>query len=69
MRCFARFDIIGPILKKREKKQCRRVTFSKVAGSMPTTLLKVTLLHGCFLRFLNSTNVTKSRSASHIEKA
>ena len=27
----------------------------------PTTLLKVTLLHGCCSRFLNCTNVTKSR--------
>ena len=25
----------------------------------PATLLKVTLLHGCFSRFLNSTNGTK----------
>ena len=28
------------------------------------TLLKVTLLHGCFSFFLNSTNGTKSRNAS-----
>ena len=33
----------------------------------PATLLKVTLLHGCFSRFLNCTNGTKSRSASHID--
>ena len=30
------------------------------------TVLKVTLLHGCFSRFLNCTNGTKSRRASHI---
>ena len=30
------------------------------------TLLKLTLLHGCFLGFLNCTNGTKSRNASHI---
>ena len=30
------------------------------------TLLKLTLLHGCFPRFLNCTNGTKSRNASHI---
>ena len=30
------------------------------------TLLKVTLLHGCFLRFSSRTNGTKSRKASHI---
>ena len=28
--------------------------------------LKRTLLHGCFSRFLNSTNGTKSRKASHM---
>ena len=32
----------------------------------PTTLLKVTLFHGCFSRFLNCTNGTKSGNASHI---
>ena len=30
------------------------------------TLLKVTLLHGCFSRFLNCTDGTKSRKTSHI---
>ena len=33
---------------------------------VPSTLLKVTLLHGCFSRFLHCTNGTKSRKASHI---
>ena len=28
---------------------------------------KVTLLHGCFSRFLNCTNGTKSRNVSHLE--
>ena len=32
------------------------------------TLLKVTLIHGCFLRFLNCTNGTKSCKASHIQR-
>ena len=32
----------------------------------PATLLKVTLLHGCYSRFLNCTNGTKLRKASHI---
>ena len=32
----------------------------------PATLLKVTLLHWCFSRFLNCRNGTKSRNASHI---
>ena len=39
--------------KKREKHPWRSVTFSKV-----------TLLHGCFSRFLNCTNCTKSRKTS-----
>ena len=39
----------------------------KVAGLKPPTLLKLTLLPGCFSRFLNCTNGTKSRNASHIE--
>ena len=37
--------------------------FSKVAG---LSLLNVTLLHGCFLRFLNCKNGTKWRKASLI---
>ena len=32
----------------------------------PATLPKVALLHGCFSRFLNCTNGTKSRKASQI---
>ena len=32
----------------------------------PATLLKLTLLHECFPRFLNCINGTKSRNASHI---
>ena len=31
------------------------------------TLLKVSLIHGCFSRFLNCTHGTKSRNASHSE--
>ena len=47
---------------KREKHPQSCVTFSKVAGF----LLKVTLLHGCFLPFLNCTNGTKSRNTPRI---
>ena len=53
MRCVARF---GNILKNAKKTH----------GGVIFTLLKVTLLHGCFSRFINSTNDTKSRYASHI---
>ena len=54
--------------KKHEKHPLRSVTFSKVAGK-PATLLKVTLLHGCFSCFLNCTNGTKSHKAFHIKKS
>ena len=39
--------------KKREKHPWRR-------RRRPATLLKLTLLHGCFSRFLSCTNATKS---------
>ena len=53
--------------KKREKHSWRSVTFSKVADfSLPATLLKATLLRGCFSRFLNCTNGSKLRKASHM---
>ena len=32
----------------------------------PASLLKVTLLHGCFSGFLNCTNGTKLRKPSHL---
>ena len=44
---------------KREKHPLRSTTFNNVAG------LKATLFNG-FSRFLNCTNRTKSRNASHI---
>ena len=47
---------------KREKYPWSSVTFSKVATA---TFLKVTLLHKCFSPFLNFTNSTKLRKASH----
>ena len=49
--------------KKRGKHSWKSATFSKVAAA---TLLKVPLLHGCFSRFLNCTNGTKSRNVSHL---
>ena len=55
--------------KKREKHSWKSVNFSKVAGLRPATLLKAALLHECFSRFLNCTNDTKSRKASHITEA
>ena len=64
--CDALRDLVQFVqFEKREKHPCKSVTFSKVAG-WPATLLKVALLHGCFSRFLNCTNDTKSRNASHM---
>ena len=37
-------------------------------GLKPATLLKLTLLHGCFSRFLNYTNGTKSPNAPLIRR-
>ena len=52
--------------KKCEKHSSRSVTFSKVAGLKPATLLKVKFFHGCFSRFLNCVNGTKSHNASYL---
>ena len=49
-----------------EKHPWRSVNFSKVAGFKSATLLKLTLLHGSFSRFLNCTNGTKPRNAAHL---
>ena len=66
-KCDALHDLVLFLqFKKREKHPCRSVAFSKVVGKKPATLLKVTLLHGCFSHFLNCTNGAKSRNASHI---
>ena len=42
---------------------CHETRFKRLK---PATLLKLTLLHGCFSRFLNCTNANKSRNAPHI---
>ena len=57
MWCFARFGTIYTILKKVKNTHvgCRL---------QPETLLKITLLHGCFSRFLNFTNDAKLHNAS-----
>ena len=65
--CDALRDLVPFLqIKKREKHPWRRVTFSKVAGYQLATLLKVTLLHGCFSRFLNCINDTKSWKPPHV---
>ena len=61
MRCFVRFSTICTILKKREKHLCRSVTFSTTCN-----FTKSNTPPWVFLRFLNCTNGTKSRKASHL---
>ena len=51
-------------LKKREIHPRSCVDFSKVSG----VSLQVSLLHGCFSRFLSCTNGTKLRKASHTDR-
>ena len=71
--------ILAPFVqfKKRKKHPWRSGNFSKVAGfnlkNVKNThgrvlILKLTLLHGCFSRFLNCTNGTKSHNASQVTK-
>ena len=64
MRCAIGYDLYN--LKKREKHPWRSVTFSKSCRLKLATLLKVTLLHVCFSRFLNCLNGTKSHETSHM---
>ena len=66
MWCVARFGTFCTNLKNVKNIHGGVLIFSKVAGLKPATLLKLTLLHGCVSRFLNYTNGTKSRNASHL---
>ena len=60
--CYVLRDLVLFVqFQKREKHPWMSDTFSKVA-----TLLKVTLLHGCFSRFSNCTNSTKLRNALYM---
>ena len=66
--CDALRDLVPFVqFKKREKHPWRSVTFSKVLG-FACNFTKVTLLHGCLPRFLNCTNSTKWRNATHVMK-
>ena len=63
MLCAIRYHLYN--FKKREKHPWRSVTFSKIAGFKPSTLLNVTLLHGCFRVFKTVQMVEKLRKTSH----
>ena len=45
---------------------CNSKNVKNIHGGVLILVLKLTLLHGCFSRFLNCTNGTKLRNASHI---
>ena len=48
-KCDALRDFVPFVqIKKREKHPRRSVDYNKVAGLKPATLLRLTLLHGCF---------------------
>ena len=60
--CDALHDLVSFVqFKKPEKHTRTSVTFSTA------TLLKVTLLHGCFSHFLHCTNGTKSQQSVSYE--
>ena len=52
------------IVRVKVKRKCGALR--DLVALQPATLLKLTLLHGCFSRFLNCTNATKLRNASQI---
>ena len=59
----------APKLKIESKEEYTQWIDSIIRADMlkPATLLKSTLLHGCFSRFLNCTNSTKSRNAPYMK--
>ena len=57
--CNALCDLVPFVQFKKRKNTHRGVLLH------PATLLKVSLLHGCFSRFLNCTNGTKSSKLSN----
>ena len=60
-----------PNVSENSQKECLKLfaRFGTICTILkkPATLLKITLLHGCFSRFLNCTNGTKSYKASYLE--
>ena len=51
---------------KKVKTPWKSDIFLESYSIQPATFSKTTLLHGCFSRFLNSTNGSKSGKASHV---
>ena len=60
-------DVLRDLVPFAQFKKCEKHPWrSESCRLSPATLLKVALLHGCFSRFVNCANSTKSRKASHI---
>ena len=58
-------DALGDLVPFVQFKKTLKNTHGGALILEPATLLKLTLLHGCLSHFLNCTNGTKSRNASH----
>ena len=68
--CDALCDLVPFVqFKNREKHPWRSVNFSEFADLKPATLLKLTLFHECFSRFLNCANGIKPLNAPHISSS
>ena len=60
--CGALRDLVPSVQFKREKHPWTSVNFRL----QPATLLELTIFHGCFSRFLNCLNGTKSLNTPHL---
>ena len=59
-------DVLRDLVPFAQFKKCEKHPWRNESCRLsPATLLKVALLHGCFSRFLNCADSTKSRKASH----
>lgn len=59
-------NLVAFVQFKKTKKYIHWGMLKHPSRRQPVTLLKVTVLEGCFSRFLSGTNDTKKRKASHI---
>ena len=64
--CGALRDLV-PLVQLKNVKNTHGGVLILVFRLQPATLLKLTLLHGCFSHFLSCTNGTKSRNAPHVK--
>ena len=70
MICDALRDLVSFVqFKKRENTHGGVLLLVKLEEAKSATLLKVTLLHGCFAHFLNYKNGTKTRKTSDMDRS